>query len=400
MSLNQSYKKLFPVFDNNQLIYLDSASTSQKPGIVIEREKLFYELENANVHRGFYSLSAKATQNFEAVRKSVADFIGANSLNEIAFTKGTTESINIVANSFNSIVKPGDNIVVTETEHHANYIPWQQVCKRNEIDFRVIPVNKNGELGLSELKSSIDSKTKLLTITHLSNVTGCINPIDEIAFEAHKKNVPVLIDVAQSAGHMPINVSSWNADFVAFSAHKMFGPMGVGVLYVNEKHHPIISPLNFGGGIVKDVEKENTTFQKFPRSVEAGTPNVAGVIGLGAALEFLSGIDLNESFKQSQNLAMNLREGLIKLGFVKMVGQPQNVGPVVSFTVEDIHPHDVAAFLADRNICVRAGHHCAQPLHRALNISASVRASFSIYNSMDDVDAILLALKDLKKFWQ
>lgn len=389
-------KEQFPIFHTHpELVYLDSASTSQKLKQVIEREQKFYEEENANVHRGLYSLSATATKKYEQVRQQVSDFIGAKSADEIAFTKGTTESINIVANSFRSILKEGDNVVVTQMEHHANFVPWQQVCHQAKAEFRVASITQTGDLDLSVLDSLLDNRTKILAVTHISNVLGTINPIDEIIKLAHKKNIPVLVDAAQSAGHLPLNVEEIDADFVVFSAHKMYGPMGVGVLYAKSKHHQMIEPLNFGGGIVKNVSKERTEFLEFPRSVEAGTPNAAGVISFGATLEFLLCVDLPTSFKQTQKLANQFRNELeaFKHGKISVLGNPKNAGPIVSFTIDGVHPHDVASILAEHNVAVRAGHHCAQPLHDALNVPATVRASFSIYNTESDIYSAFIGLQ-------
>lgn len=363
--------------------------------MVIDRERQFYKEENANVHRGLYSLSENATQHYESVRQQVANFIGAKSSNEIAFTKGTTESINIIANSFRSLLKAGDNIVVTQLEHHANFIPWQQLCLQRGVEFRVSPITPLGDLDLSVLDSLLDNQTKILAVTHISNVLGTTNPIDEIIKLAHNKNILVLVDAAQSAGHLPLHVSELDADFLVFSAHKMYGPMGVGVLYAKSTHHHLIQPLNFGGGIVKNVSQEKTEFLEFPTSIEAGTPNVAGIISFGAALKFLSEVDLAASFKQTQKLAQQFREGLGAFKQIKNIGKAKNAAPIVSFVIDGIHPHDVASILTEHNVAVRAGHHCAQPLHDALGVAATVRASFSIYSTEQDADSILNALEKM-----
>jgi cysteine desulfurase/selenocysteine lyase len=387
----------FPIFKHNPTwVYLDSASTAQKLDVVIEREREFYERENANVHRGLYALSSEATQNYERVRQQVALFIRAKSANEIAFTKGATESINIVANSFAKQLKPGDNVVVTVMEHHANFIPWQQACLQIGAEFRVAPITTSGELDLKALATLLDSKTKILALTHLSNVLGTINPVQEIVTWAHQKNIPVLIDASQSAGHLPLNVVELDADFLVFSAHKMYGPMGVGVLYAKAAHHHLIQPLNFGGGIVKNVTNAKTEFLEFPRNVEAGTPNVAGVISFGAAIEFLGKTDLTAWFRHSQKLAVEFRNGLSRMKFldVSVIGNPESTGPIVSFVVDGMHPHDLASLLAQHHVAVRAGHHCAQPLHDSIGVPATVRASFSIYNAEADVKKALLALHE------
>jgi cysteine desulfurase/selenocysteine lyase len=389
-------KEHFPIFRHHpELVYLDSVSTSQKLKVVIECEREFYERENANVHRGLYALSSEATQKYEAVRQQVADFIGARSANEIAFTKGSTESINIVANSIAKQLTAGDNVVVTAMEHHANFIPWQQACVQTGAEFRVGPITPTGELNIKALAALLDNHTKILAVTHISNVLGTINPIQDIIALAHQRNIPVLIDAAQSAGHLLLNVAELDADFLVFSAHKMYGPMGVGVLYAKTSHQKSILPLNFGGAIVKNVTNEQTEFLDFPRNVEAGTPNVAGVISFGAAIEFLNKTDLTIWFRHSQNLAAEFRKGLNQLKSlnISVFGNPKNVGPIVPFVVEGMHPHDLASLLARNNVAVRAGHHCAQPLHDALGVPATVRASFSIYNTEVDVQAILQAIQ-------
>jgi cysteine desulfurase/selenocysteine lyase len=389
-------KEHFPIFhEHPNLIFLDSASTSQKPQAVIDCEREFYERENANIHRGLYALSAEATQRYERVRKQVADFIGAESSHEIAFTKGTTESINVVANSFRKSLGKGDNVVVTVMEHHANLIPWQQLCLETGAEFRMAAITQTGDLDLTALASLIDDRSKILTVTHISNVLGTINPIDEVIGLAHQKNIPVLVDAAQSVGHVPIDVKKLDIDFLTFSAHKMYGSMGVGVLYAKSKHHTMIQPLNFGGGIVKNVSQAKTDFLEFPRNVEAGTPNVGGVVGLGAAIEFLKKLDWKILRDHAHKLARQFRQQIELHQFARPVGNPKEISSIVSFVVDGVHPHDVAAFLAERNIAVRAGHHCAQPLHDALDVAATVRASFSIYNTNEDVTSIVEALKDL-----
>ena len=393
-------KSLFPIFaEKPNLVYLDNAATTQKPGSVIETVTNFYRHENANIHRGLYELSSSATQRYEDVRKKVKDFIGAKTEKEIAFTKGATESINIVANSWTNILNEGDNIIISGMEHHANLIPWQQLCKHKKANLLVISVSEDGDLALDQLNDLLDNRTKMLAITHLSNTLGTINPIHDIISKAHQHNVPVLIDAAQSVGHHPMNVGELDADFLVFSAHKMFGPMGTGVLYVKEKYHPRIQPFNFGGGAIREVTLGETSFMDFPFGLEAGTQHVAGVLGLGAAIDFINQLDLNETSNDATQLAFFLRDRLQSLGFVKVVGHPKKFGSIVSFVVDGIHPHDAAGFLAEHQIAVRAGHHCTQPLHEMMGLMATVRVSFSIYNTVEEVDKIIAALLELKKFW-
>jgi cysteine desulfurase / selenocysteine lyase len=393
-------KSAFPIFQkNSSLTYLDNAATTQKPNSVIETITEFYKNENANIHRGLYELSSNATIRYEKVREKVKNLVGAKSEKEIAFTKGTTEAINIVANSLSSILNEGDNIVVSEMEHHANLIPWQQVCLKKKASLRIIPINHDGDLILESLDTLLDKRTKLLAVAHISNTLGTINPIQEIISIAHKKNIPVLLDAAQSVGHYPIQVSDLDVDFMAFSAHKMFGPMGTGVLFAKEKHHAQIHPLNFGGGAIREVSFGETKFMDFPFSLEAGTPHVAGVLGLGTAVDFVQQLDLSATTAHTRSLALNFKNEIQSLGFVKAIGNPKKSGGIVSFVVDGIHAHDVAGFLAEHNIAVRAGHHCTQPLHERLGLQATVRVSFSIYNTPEDVDKTIVALRELKKFW-
>ncbi len=397
----QSLKSHFPIFIHRpELVYLDSAATSQKPKVVIASITDFYEKENANIHRGLYEISSKATERYEKVRTKVADFIRAEAPNTVAFTKGTTESINIVAQSFlKRILKAGDNVVISAMEHHANLIPWQQVCAQCNAELRVIPVNKDGDLMLEEVSTLINKNTKLVAVTHISNVLGTINPIEEIISIAHKRNIPILVDGAQSVGHTPIDVQKLNLDFLVFSAHKMFGPLGTGVLYCKKELTSGVHPFNFGGGSIRDVALNHTEFMDYPNNLEAGTANIPGVIGLGVAIDFIQSLDLKEAEDYVSLMTTSFREGLKSIGKIKVMGNPKKSGGIISFNVNDIHPHDVASFLASSSIAVRAGHHCAQPLHKAMDTSASVRASFSIYNTKEDVENTIASLIELKKFW-
>ncbi len=396
----ENIRSQFPIFSNHPgLAYLDNAATSHKPVAVLKCLADFYEKENASVHRGLYDLSANATLRYEEVRKKVASMIGAKDPSSIAFTKGTTESINIVAQSFRHNLKEGDNIIITAMEHHANLIPWQVICQETGATLKVIPVDDAGELMLEKIDTTLDHHTRLFALTHISNVLGTVNPVEEIIIKARQYNVPVLVDAAQSAGHWPVNVSSWDADFLAFSAHKMFGPMGTGVLYAKEKWRSHIQPLIYGGGAIKNVEFESTEFLDYPFHLEAGTAHVAGVLGLGSAVDFISTLDQSESMHYIQSLASSFREKAGKLGYVSFLGNPKKSAGIVSFQVKDVHPHDVASFLASRNVSVRAGHHCAQPLLKMMGVPATVRISFAIYNTWGDVDQAIEAIIGLKKFW-
>jgi cysteine desulfurase/selenocysteine lyase len=393
-------KSRFPVFQHKPLlVFADNASTTQKPLEVIKATSDFYEFGCANVHRGLYRLSEEATWQYENARKKVAGFIGAKNNRTIAFTKGTTEAINIIAQGFlHPIVKEGDEVVITAMEHHANLIPWQQVCRERRAVLKVLPVDGNGDLVMDELPILINARTKLIAVTHISNTLGTINPVKEIIRLAHDHHIPVLVDAAQSVSQYPIQVDDMQPDFLVFSAHKMFGPMGVGVLYAREDHHEKITPLIFGGGAIRNVEFDNTEFMDYPRSLEAGTPNVSGILGLGAAIDFIKELDLKHALAHVEGLANNLRSGLHEQGF-EVIGNAIHKSGIISFVHEKIHPHDIASYLASKDIAVRAGHHCTQPLLHQLGVTATVRASFAVYNTKDDVDQILTALNGLKEFW-
>lgn len=402
MSLSlPSIQSHFPIFKHRPgLVYLDNAATTQKPASVIQTITDFYEKENANIHRGLYDLSANATKHFEEVRTKVARLIGSTNPKSIAFTKGTTESINIVAHGFlKKKLQQGDNVVISAMEHHANLIPWQQVCAQQKATLHIIPVNKDGELMLGDIDSLLNSRTRLVALTHISNVLGTINPIDEIISMARAKHIPVLIDGAQSVGHYPIHVLESDIDFLVFSAHKMFGPLGTGVLYCKDEFAPFIEPHNYGGGGIRHVEFEHTEFLDYPFSLEAGTANIPGVIALGTAIDFIQHLNVKEVIDHEKNLCIIFKEKLKALGGINLVGNPKNFGGIVSFQADNIHPHDVAGFLANENIAVRAGHHCAEPLLASMGIHSTVRASFTIYNTEEDVDKTIRALVELKKFW-
>lgn len=393
-------KSRFPVFQHKPLlVYADNASTTQKPGEVIKTMSDFYEFGCANVHRGLYKLSEEATVRYERVRKEVAEFIGTKDDQSIAFTKGTTESINIVAHGYlHPILKQGDEVLITAMEHHANLIPWQQVCRQRKAILKVLPVDDNGDLKLDELPSLIGPRTKLVAVTHISNTLGTINPVKEIIQKAHRYHIPVLVDAAQSVSYYSLQVDELDADFLVFSAHKMFGPMGVGVLYTRQEYREGITPLIFGGGAIRNVEFESTEFMNYPGNLEAGTPNVSGVLGLGAAIGFMKQLDVNYLSAHIESLANKLRTGLNEQAF-SVIGNAKSKSGIVSFIHDKIHPHDISSYLASKDVAVRAGHHCTQPLLHSMGVMSTVRASFSVYNTIEDVDRILETLKGLKKFW-
>ena len=399
--MDNPYRSDFPIFEKHpNLAYLDNAATTQKPRQVIEAITRFYEEENANIHRGLYDLSNEATSRYEGVREKVAQFIGAENANTIGFTKGTTESVNIVARL---LIQPqlqsGDNIVTTIMEHHANFLPWQIICEENHAKLKVIGVDQSGDFALEELDSALNAQTKILALNHISNTLGTVNKVREITTLAHQKGIPVLLDAAQSAAYYDLNVKELQYDFLTFSAHKLFGPFGIGVLYVNDRFIDKIRPYNYGGGMIQEVTVEGSSFASFPKNLEAGTPNIEGVLGLGAAIDYISTFDKQEVQLHLSALTSYTIEKLSEIPEITVLGSPEKRSGIVSFTVEDIHAHDVASFLNKDDIAVRAGMHCTQPLLNHLEVPATVRASFSIYNTREEVDKLCKSLIELIEFW-
>ena len=381
------------------LIYLDNASTTQKPTAVIEAITRFYSTYNANVGRGLYPFAEQATHEYELVRAQVARFINALP-QEISFTSGTTESINRIALTWAlKHCHSGDTIVVSELEHHANLLAWQQVCARTGAQLQFIPVNEHGLLVLDRLEQIIGPRTKLVCVSHVSNVLGTTNPIERISAAAHSVGARILVDAAQSAGHLPIDVKVLDVDFLAFSAHKMLGPTGVGVLYVKQELLDELEPLYVGGGMVFSADYQQASWLKAPQKFQAGTPNIAGIIGFGAALSYIEKkIPFSWLAQHEAALCTHLINRLCEIKSIKVLGpieQLKSQGHLVSFTIEHMHAHDVAAALAAQGICVRAGHHCAQPLAQRLGIELSVRISFYAYNTIGEVDAFINALTRL-----
>ncbi|MDH5475466.1 MAG: cysteine desulfurase [Cyclobacteriaceae bacterium] len=397
----KNIKTYFPIFEKYpDLAYLDSAATTQRPKSVNEAINQFNSFENANIHRGVYDLSNSATKKFEQAREKVARYIGSSNPKTIAFTSGTTHSINIIAYSFlKSTLNKGDNIVITLLDHHANFIPWQMIAQEKGAELRVVPINKKGDLDITSLGKMLDEKTKILSLNHISNSLGTVNDIHEIIDLGHKKNIPVMIDAAQSVAYYDLDILTFNYDFLAFSGHKMFAPFGTGVLYVAEKWIKSITPYNYGGGIIKNVSAEETTFSDYPFNIEAGTPNISGVMGLSSAIDFINTFDKAEMRQHISDVTHYCIEQLSTINDVKIIGTPEKRSGIVSFVVKDIHPHDVASFLNQDNIAVRAGMHCTQPLLMYLETPATVRVSFSIYNDRQEVDRLKASLVALIKFW-
>ena len=396
-------KKDFPIFDRSvrdgqRLIYLDSGATAQKPIQVIEAESNFYRLNNAAVHRGAHQLAEEATENFENARSIVAEFIGAKS-DEIVFTKSATESINLVAYALTEKLKPGDRIVVSEMEHHANLIPWQQLAKRTGAELTWFEVTPEGRLDLSNIDSIITSNTAIVAITHQSNVLGTINPLDAIVKRAESVGALVLLDACQSVPHMAVDVQKLGVDFIAFSGHKALGPTGVGVLW--GKNLESLPPFLFGGSMIENVTMTDATWAPAPKKFEAGVPNMAQAIGLGAALQYLNKVGLKSIHEHELYLTKALLAGLSDIKDLIIFG-PDNLvdrGGTVSFTVAGIHPHDLGQFLDSKGVAVRTGHHCAWPLARKFKVQATTRASLYLYNDLSDIDALLSGIHDAKKYF-
>ncbi|MDX2071745.1 MAG: cysteine desulfurase [Haliscomenobacter sp.] len=386
----QQIRQNFPVFQHfPNLVYLDSASTTQKPQVVIAAEQEFYEQHNANVHRGIYRLAAKATSLYEGSRDRCARFLNAPQAKQIIFTSGTTDGINLVAQCFAlPRLEPGDQVLISSMEHHSNLIPWQQVCLAKKAELKVIPFDQKGELDLQVLRDLLSPKVKILALTHISNTLGTINPIAEIIALAHAQDIPVLVDAAQSISSHQIDVQTLDVDFLVFSGHKTFGPTGTGVLYGKEKWLKEMPPYRFGGEMIRDVTFEKTTFAPIPHKFEAGTPNIAGVATLATALDFVESLGQNHIAAHLQTLLVAGMEKLRGIPGIQFYGEAAQKSGIISFTIDGIHPHDLATILGQQDICIRAGHHCTQPIMDFYEIPGTVRASFSVYNSVEDLDKL------------
>lgn len=381
-----------PIYGKN-LIYFDNGATSQKPQVVIDAVAKFYDKDNSNIHRGVHYLSQQATTQYEEARKSIQRYIGAEHDEEIIFTKGTTDGINLVASSFGELISEGDEIMISAMEHHSNIVPWQMLCERKKCTLRVIPMNKKGELDMQAFDELLSSKTKLVSVTHISNTLGTINPVEEIIRKAHNKGAYVLIDGAQSIQHVPINVQEMNCDFYAFSGHKVFGPTGIGVLYGKKAILNKMPPYQGGGDMIAKVTFEKTTYNELPFKFEAGTPHIAGGIGLGAAIDYLSGLDLEGIQKHEKELAEYAQGLLSTFEGMRIIGTADQKTSVVSFIVDGIHPFDLGTLLDKQGIAVRTGHHCTQPIMDFFGIPGTVRASFAFYNTKEEVDIFISAVE-------
>lgn len=393
----------FPIFRAHpDLVYLDNAATTHKPQSVVDAIQHFYAQENATINRGLYPLGAQASQKYQAVRKQVAQFLNAASEDAIVFTSGTTESINLVAQSFVlPRLNPGDEVLVTAMEHHANLIPWQQVCRQSGAQLIIAPILDNGELDISAFESLINPRTRFISVVHISNTLGTINPIEKIIklAKAQKDPIPVLVDAAQSAAHYSLDVQALACDFLVFSGHKIYGPTGIGVLYAKPEHLETMQPTRFGGDMIEQVTYEQATFAKAPRRFEAGTPNVAGVLGLGAALDYLQSLDQKAVRAHLDHLKEFATQALQSIEDLTLIGTAKNKSAILSFNLKEVHPHDVASFLGAENIAIRAGHHCTQPLMDAWDLPGTVRASLAIYNTEQDIMKLVETLVEVQAFF-
>ncbi|MRX69576.1 cysteine desulfurase /L-selenocysteine selenide-lyase (L-alanine-forming) [Flavobacterium resistens] len=393
----QKIRADFPILsqtvNGKPLVYFDNGATSQKPQIVIDAEVKYYQEINANIHRGVHTLSQLATDAYEVARGKVKDHINAKFAHEVLFTSGTTHGINLVANGFVSILKPGDEVVVSSLEHHSNIVPWQMLCEKTGAILKVIPINNNGELIIEEFDKLLSDKTKIVTVNHISNALGVINPIKYIIDKAHTVGAAVLIDGAQAVPHLKPNVQELDCDFYAFSGHKMCGPTGTGILYGKEEWLNKLPPYQGGGEMIKEVTFEKTTYADLPHKFEAGTPNIAGGIVLGTAIDYLNEIGFDKIHEYENELLEYATKRLNEIEGIRIYGNTKNKASVVSFNIDGIHPYDIGSIIDKLGIAVRTGHHCAQPIMNFFCIPGTIRASFSFYNTKEEIDAMVEAVK-------
>ncbi|XKH50734.1 cysteine desulfurase [Chryseomicrobium palamuruense] len=404
--MNQSILSNFPILNQevngHPLVYLDSGATSQKPTAVIEAVKAYYEQDNSNVHRGVHTLGNRATEGYEGAREKVRGFINASSTKEIVFVRGTTTAINTVAASYGDAnISEGDEIIITYMEHHSNIIPWQQLAKRKKAVLKYIELEEDGTISLENVRKAITEKTKIVSVMHVSNVLGVLNPIKEITKIAHEHGAVMMVDGAQAAPHLKVDVQDLDADFYAFSGHKMCGPTGIGVLYGKQRHLEAMEPVEFGGEMIDFVGLQESTWKELPWKFEGGTPIIAGAIGLAAAIDYLESIGLDKIEQHEHELAAYAMEKMSEIEGMTIYGpkDPSKRAGIITFNLDDVHPHDVATVLDMQGIAVRAGHHCAQPLMKWLNVSATARASFYLYNTKEDVDRLVEGLQKAKEYF-
>ena len=398
-------RKDFPILEKlingKPLVYLDSAATSQKPKSVIDSLLRYYENENANVHRGIHSLSQQATQAFEDSREKIRSFVNAAHSKEILFVRGTTEGINLVSQTFGrQNVWENDEIIVSAMEHHSNIVPWQILCNERRAKLRVIPITDSGEIIFDEFLKLLNPRTKLVSIVHLSNSLGTINPVESIIQASHQAGVPVLIDGAQSAPHVPIDVQKMDCDFFVFSGHKLYGPTGIGVVYGKESLLEAMPPYQAGGDMIRSVTFEETLFNELPYKFEAGTPNIAGAVGLGTAIDYVNGIGINNIFEYEHDLLEYASERLVSIPGLQLIGTAKNKADILSFILDGVHPHDIGTILDEYGVAIRTGHHCTMPLMQRLGIPATARASLAFYNTKEEIDILCNVINKVKEVFK
>jgi cysteine desulfurase/selenocysteine lyase len=391
-------RKDFPILNiksnNKPLIFFDNAASSQKPQVVLNKIKEIYQTKYANIHRGIYNLSQQATEAYEESRKKIQKFLNADNDKEIIFVRGATEGINLVAQSYGlNNFKKGDEIILSQMEHHSNIVPWQLLRDKIGIKINVLPINNDGDIDLKNFKELLTKKTKLVSILHISNVLGTIIPLKELINISHKKKIPVLVDGCQSVPHMKVNVKDLDADFYCFSGHKIYGPTGIGVLYCKKKILEKMLPYQGGGEMISQVTFKKTTYQEPPHKYEAGTPNIVGTIALGAVIDYITNINIEKICNHEQNLLNYATNKIESLNKVKIIGTSKNKAGIISFIVKNTHPNDIGVILDKQGIAIRTGHHCCQPLMQFYNISGTIRASFGLYNTLEEIDSFVDALK-------
>ena len=396
--LFKNIKDNFPILEQEingkKLVYLDSAATTQKPTEVINSLNNYYTNNNSNIHRGVHTLSQRATKDYEQSRKIITKFIGATYSKEIVFVRGATEAINLIANSYvKPLLNKNDEIIISQMEHHANIVPWQMICEEKEAKLRIIPIDNNGELILEKLNNLVNAKTKFISVNHVSNSLGTINPIDTIIKVAHQNNIRIMIDGAQAVQHLEIDMKKMDADFYCFSGHKIYAPTGIGVLYGKKELLEKMQPYQGGGDMIKSVTFEKTIYNDIPNRFEAGTPNISGAIALGKAIEYITQIGIHNITKYENDLLNYATSKLKKINEIKIIGEAKEKAGVISFVIDGIHPHDIGTIMDSHGIAIRAGHHCTQPVMDFYKIPATVRASFAIYNDKNDIDKLIEAIR-------
>ena len=392
--INQNIKSDFPILsqkiNGHELVYLDNAATTQKPKVVIDSINEYYRKTNSNIHRGVHTLSQKATEQYENARNKIANFINSESEKEIIFVRGATEAINLVANSYvRPLLNQDDEIIISQMEHHANIVPWQMICNEIGAKLKILPMNQKGELIVKKLENIINEKTKFIAINHVSNSLGTVNPIEHIVKIAHKNKIKILVDGAQAIQHIPIDIRKINADFYCFSGHKIYAPSGIGVLYGKKELLDEMHPYQGGGDMIKSVTFEKTIYNDVPNKFEAGTPNISGAIALGTAIDYVTTLGIENIAKHEAELLEYATKKISKISGIKIIGNAKNKASVLSFVIENVHPHDIGTIMDAKGVAIRAGNHCNQPVMDFYSIPATARASFAIYNNKEDVDKLM-----------